>query len=185
MELLLKILTAKEAEGFDMPGGFFEKVFPNIWAFLAQFIAFIILVLVGWKVLYKPVHEFIEKRKEYIKNNLEEAASKNEEASKYLEESKASIAKANKEAIGIIQEAKVESEKQRQVALEEQALELASKRAKAQEDIEHEHEKMLKELHDEVVDLAFEATKSILDREVDKEDNKKLVDSFVDELMEK
>lgn len=183
----MKLLNNLLAGGPGLPSGeeFFNKVFPNLWAFIVQFIAFIILCVVVYFVAYKPVKKFINKRKEYIANNLSEAASKNEEAAKNLAESKSSLQQTRKEAVKIINDAKQEAEHQRDVILEETKKDIAMKHAKASEDIKIEQEKALKELHDDVVDLAFEATKSILGREVNDKDNKNLVDSFVDDLMEK
>ena len=47
---------------------------------------------------------------------------------------------------------------------------------------EKEKDKARKELYDEVVNLALDASKELLNREVDSEDNKKLVASFIDNL---
>ena len=56
---------------------------------------------------------------------------------------------------------------------------------RAQEDIKREQEKAIKEVHDEVVDLAYETTKTILNREVSSKDDKKMIDDFVNDLIEK
>jgi len=183
----LYLLLLYNAEGVTLPTGedFISKVFPNIWAFLVQLIAFIIMVIVVIKLAYKPVHKFIEQRREYVERNIREAEEKNAEANKYLEESKQSIQASQKQAIEIIQSANKEAMKQKEIALEETQKEITAKHSKAQEDLKIEQDKALKELHDDVVDIALEATKTILNREVSKEDDKKLVDDFVKDLMNK
>ena len=90
-----------------------------------------------------------------------------------------SYAKTSKEQIS---DAKKEAESQRQEALEEVKKELALKRQEALKDLEKEKDKARKELYDEVVNLALDASKELLNREVDSEDNKKLVASFIDNL---
>ena len=43
----------------------------------------------------------------------------------------------------------------------------------------------MQEAYDEVVDLALEASKTILSREVSSNDNRKLLDEFINDLSEK
>ena len=183
---LLSIILLLESEGLEIPTSedFVKKFIPNFWAFLVQFIAFIFMVLIVIKFAYKPIAKFIKARKEYVESNLEEARSKNEEASKNLEETKANLQSSQKEAIQIIQDAKKEASKEREQILEDTKREIAIKHAKAQEDIKIEQEKAIKEMHDDVVDIALEATKNILGREVSDKDDKALLDSFVNDLIE-
>ena len=49
-------------------------------------------------------------------------------------------------------------------------------------EISLEKEKAMKELKDQIVDVAFEASSKILEREVNSLDNKKIVDNFVEDL---
>lgn len=172
--------------GLNMPSteDFLSKVIPNLWAFLVQLFAFIIMVLIAIKFGYKPVKKFLDSRKAYIANNLEEAKSKNEEANRNLEETKAKLQGSEKEAIQIIQEAKKAAEAEREQILEETKKDIATKHQKAQEDIRIEQEKVMKEMHDDVVDIAIEATKNILNREVSSGDDKALLDNFVSDLID-
>lgn len=62
---------------------------------------------------------------------------------------------------------------------------IARKKEQAREEIEREEQKAIRRVHDEVVSLAYETSKSILQREVSDEDDKKMVDDFVHDLMEK
>ena len=173
--------------GITLPSGedFINKVFPNIWAFLVQFIAFIITAIVVTKFAYNPVKKFLQARREYVATHLKEAEEKNLEASKNQEKALAELQQSKKDAVNIIQKAKKEAEKEREVILEDTKKEIALKRLQAQEDIKKEQEKAIKEVRDEVVELAYEATKNILDREVSSKDDKKLVDDFVKDLIEK
>lgn len=184
MELLKLVVFSN---GLELPSGedFVNKIFPNIWAFLVQLIAFIIMSIIVIKFAYKPVHNFIEKRKEYVNNNLLEAKEKNQQAELNIQQAKSNLADVQNKAISIIEDAKKEANKQKEEMLEEARIEIANKKMQAQEDIKKEQEKAIKEIHDDVVTLAFEATKSLLNREVNEEDNKKMVDDFVDGLIEK
>ena len=175
------------SEGIDVPKAedFINKVIPNFWAFIVQLFAFIIMILIVIKFAYKPVSNFLAKRKEYVNNNLKEAEEKNLEASRNLEETRNNLQGSQKEAIQIIQDARKQAEKERVEILEETNKDVANKRAKALEDIEVAKNKALKDMHDEVVDIAIEATKNILNREVDVNDDKAMLDNFVSDLIDK
>ena len=182
---LLKVVYFSNGLGLPSGEDFVNKIFPNIWAFLVQFIAFIIMVIIVLKFAYKPVHKFIEERRNYVSTNLKEAKEKNDLASISVQKAKSNLAESQKQAIVIIQDAQKEANKQKEMMIEEAKMEIASKKLQAKEDIKKVQEKAIKEIHDDVVSLAFEATKSILDREVNQNDNKKMVDDFVKDLIEK
>ena len=119
------------------------------------------------------------------KEIIDEAAKKNSEADKNVEMAKSNLNKSKKEAIRLIEDAKKEAEKQSDILLDETKKELMQKRQEASEDIRKEQEKAIKQVHDDVVDLAYETSKTILKREVNTKDDQKLIDDFVSDLIEK
>lgn len=179
------LFLSDSAIGKPESSDFVEKVIPNFWAFLVQLIAFILMMVIVIKLAYKPVSNFLAKRKEYVNNNLKEAEIKNEEASRNLEETKANLQGSQKEAIQIIQDARKQAEVQRGEILEEANKDAEKAKIKAMEDIEIAKNKAMKEMHDEVIDIAMEATKNILNREVNANDDKAMLDDFVSELIDK
>lgn len=58
------------SDGLSLPTGddFVSKVFPNIWAFLVQLLAFIIMSIIVIKFAYKPVKNFLHKEENMLKN---------------------------------------------------------------------------------------------------------------------
>ena len=50
---------------------------------------------------------------------------------------------------------------------------------KARKDIENERTQMKEELSKEVIDVALLAASKVVEREVSKEDNERLIDSFI------
>ena len=63
------------SDGLSLPAGddFVSKVFPNIWAFLVQLLAFIIMSIIVIKFAYKPVKKFLAQRREYVEEHLSKA----------------------------------------------------------------------------------------------------------------
>ena len=62
-------------------------------------VVFVILVVVLWKFVLKPVNNMISKRQDEIREKIDSADHQNEEAQKYLEEQKKNVDKARVEAI--------------------------------------------------------------------------------------
>lgn len=185
MKFLLKSISLNG--GLELPDGeeFVSKVFPNIWAFLVQFLAFIVMMLIVIKFAYKPVSRFLSKRREYIADNLRQADEKNAKAEANVLDSMEQLSRAKKEAVEMIGDAEKEAQKERERLMQQAQEDIARKKEKAREEIEREEQKAIRRVHDEVVSLAYETSKSILQREVSDEDDKKMVDDFVHDLMEK
>ena len=180
------MLITTLSDGLSLPTGddFVSKVFPNIWSFLAQLLAFIIMSIIVIKFAYKPVKKFLAQRREYVEEHLSKAEEATKKAEDNVKETEKNLALSNKQALQIIEEAKTEAEKQKQEILLQAKQEANNKIIQAQQDIEKEKQKAVQEVHDDVVNLALEASKTLLTREVNSSDNQKLLNDFVDELTE-
>ncbi len=174
------------SDGLSLPTGddFVSKVFPNIWAFLVQLLAFIIMSIIVIKFAYKPVKKFLAQRREYVEEHLSKAEEATKKAEDNVKETEKNLALSNRKALQIIEDAKKEAEKQKQEILLQAKVEANNKMIQAQQDIEKEKQKAVQEVHDDVVNLALEASKTLLTREVNSLDNQKLLNDFVDELTE-
>ena len=174
------------SDGLSLPTGddFVSKVFPNIWAFLVQLLAFIIMSIIVIKFAYKPVKKFLAQRREYVEEHLSKAEEATKKAEDNVKETEKNLALSNKKALQIIEDAKKEAKKQKQEILLQAKVEANNKMIQAQQDIEKEKQKAVQEVHDDVVNLALEASKTLLTREVNSLDNQKLLNDFVDELTE-
>lgn len=57
----------------------------NIWTFLFQIINFVVLLFILKRLLYKPVRQILEKRREFIRETVENAEKTKEEAQELKE----------------------------------------------------------------------------------------------------
>ena len=152
----------------ELIGDVSQKIFPNIGSLVVQLVATIVLVFFVVKFFWKPIKKNIDTRREYIKNNIDEAGKLNEEAKVNLENSTKQIKDANVEAILVRQN------------ILDQANEEASRKIKlAEEQIIKEREEAKQEIHDEIISVAMMAASKIVEREISKEDNEKLVEDFL------
>ncbi len=181
---VLFLLTSCNTEelGNSLSDSIEAKLIPNIWAFLVQLFAFIILIIVVTKFAYKPVRKYLDKRSELLTNERKEAEELNLKAKENLYESEKKLADIRKDASKIIEDAKEKGKVEKEKLLKEATLEANKVKENAYKAIEEEKAKAAKDIKENIVDVAFSMSSKILEREVNEEDNKKIVDSFVDKL---
>ncbi|WP_069132438.1 F0F1 ATP synthase subunit B [Rhodohalobacter halophilus] len=152
-----------------------------IWVLIST-VVFLVLMQ---KFLVPPIMKALDERENRIKDSLESA----EKAIAKAEQ----ISKDNDKAL---KEAEIAAQKIRKEALEDAEVLRSEKIEKARNDadkilsdakaaIEQEKQRAMAELRKEVSDLAIEAASRIIDAELDKTRNKKLVDSFISDLNNK
>lgn len=149
-----------------------------IWVLISM----VIFLVLMQKFLVPPIMKALDERENRIKDSLESA----EKALAKAEQ----ISKDNDKAL---KEAEIEAQKIRREALEDADVLRSEKIEKAKQDaakiledarssIELEKQRAMTELRKEVSDLAIEAASMIIDAELDKKKNKKLVDTFISDL---
>lgn len=161
-----------------------EGLLPNLWITLTQIVLFVATAAAVIFLAYKPLKKKLEKRKDYIEGNIRDSERKKADATKALDEAKEAVDAAQKKAGDIIREAQKTAELK--AADEQKALSASIEKQKIQahKDIEAERARMLASAHNQILETALSASKEILGREVDSEDNRKLVDQFIDDLAE-
>lgn len=160
-----------------------QEMLPNLYFTAMQLGLFIITALVVIFLAYKPFKKKLQQRADYIEKNIKESESKNKEAKENLKKSEQFILDSKKEAAGIVQNAHKSAEEYAQESQAQLSKSIEQQRKQAHKDIEAERNKMLKESKEEIIDAALSTSKEILKREVNKEDNDKFVEDFVEELL--
>jgi F-type H+-transporting ATPase subunit b len=145
-------------------------------------VVFVILVVVLWKFVLKPVNNMISKRQEEIREKIDDADKKSLEASKYLEEQKKSIDKSRIEAKKIIDEGKEAARKIKE-KIESQASEKSKLMVEdALTEIRSEKDRSINEVKDEMVDIALSASQKMISKSLSEEDHKKLIEESLKDL---
>jgi F-type H+-transporting ATPase subunit b len=151
-------------------------------ALLWQLIAFILLVLLLGKLLYKPVLKMLDDRAARIREGMEDARKSREMAEKAQEDFEKRIAEARKEGQEIITQATQMSEKLRQEIL-------AQARAEAQQLIQKEHERLtqereqtMAELQTQVADLSILVAQKVIGVSLDETTHRKLIKDVLSEV---
>ena len=161
-----------------------EKLFPDIWDFVAVFLAFIVLLIAVFFFAYKPVKKVLKQRGDYVEGKIKTAEEREEKSQQLLNEANEEVKAKKVEAMGIVEKAKEDAQKERAAILEKAKQEKEEEIKRTKEEIAQEIEASKDEIHREIVSVAIDASSKVLEREVNKKDNEKLIDSFIDDLKE-
>lgn len=166
------------------PEDFLNKIFGNFWSLLINLLALIVLFLVLYFVAYKPIRKYVEKRRDYINHNIHDA-----ETAKRFYESKANegdkiIAAAREEAQAIVSKAQSDAEKQASQIVSAANREAKERQQRADEAIRQQEVKAQKAMQDAIVQVALDASKELLGREVNSKDNEQMVAAFAAQVQE-
>lgn len=182
-------LTSCNQEAVDKLGENFQaaanNLLPNLWITLTQLIVFIVTACVVIFLAYKPLKKKLSKRADTIQKNLKDSEDAKAQAKADAEKAKAAILDAQKKAGDIVTLAQKTADDKAASAQQALQASIEQQKEQAHKDIEAERQRMLKEAHDEIVDTALSASKEILGREINVEDNKKLVDAFINQMSQK
>lgn len=159
-----------------------KNLIPNLGSFLVQFCAFVVLLLVVIFFAYKPVKKMLKKRQDYIEQEISDAEKSKAEAKINLEQSEQAVTASKKTASQIIEDANIQAKKQQEEILAEARKEVELMKTNAQKDIERSRQEALDDIHKEMVEVALLTSEEILKREVNKKDNARLAEDFIDKL---
>ena len=179
------IVASLALSGCDVQlGDIKEKLFPPIWDFVAVFLAFIVLLIAVFFFAYKPVKKLLKQRGDYVEGKIKTAEEREEKSQQLLNEANEEVKAKKIEAMGIVEKAKEDAQKERAAILEKAKQEKEEEIKRTKEEIAQEIEASKDEIHREIVSVAIDASSKVLKREVNKKDNEKLIDSFIDDLKE-
>ena len=159
-----------------------ENLIPNWVSFACQLGALIVMILVIFFVAYKPVKKMLQKRADYIEQNVRDAEEAKALALRNSTESEERIIASKKEAAEIIANAKLTAENNRKESIEATQLEINKMKELAEEDIARSKEEAKEEIRQEMVSVALEASKEVLKREVNEKDNARIVQDFIKDM---
>lgn len=157
-------------------------VVPDLWNLLAQWGATLILFLVIRHFVYQPVNEFLTKRQDAIRSDLDEAEDKRLEAERLKREYEQKIGEAKDEGARIIDQSRERGRQLEASAKEEAKREAQALIDKAHADIEQEKKKAHQEVKGETADLAVLIAEQLLKEKIDVANQDKLVDGLIEDL---
>jgi F-type H+-transporting ATPase subunit b len=177
MHSALLVLAAAEGEG-GLSGPFAVEPGLMIWTWLV----FIVLFLALRKWAWPPIVRLTEEREQKIAAQLADAERLNAEAAAALEEHRKLLASAKEEAHALLNEAKGFAEQERQHLLVKAQEEHDRLLERARREIDTERERAVGELRREAVELSLAAAAKLIERRLDTDTDRRLVEDYLTSL---
>ena len=165
-------------------GQFEAFVGVNFWTALFILLNTLIIFFVAKKFLFGPVTKIIEKRQQEIDDMYTQADTARETAVKLQSEYEDKLSQAAATSERLVKEATVRAQGREEEIIRQANERAEAIRAKASADIAQEKKKALNDAKDEISVIALAIAGKVVGRELNADDQSKLVDSFIEELGE-
>jgi F-type H+-transporting ATPase subunit b len=142
-------------------------------------ITFVILFAILGKLVFPKIVAEVEKREKALEEAIQGAKRDREEAARALAEQQKQIEGARFEAQKIIVEGRQAGEKVRATMIEETHQQQQAMLERARREIEMEKEKAIAELRREAIELAIAGASKVIEKNLDDESNREIVESFL------
>ena len=159
-----------------------DDLLPNLWVFLSHIFATVVLLLVSIYLVWKPTKTSLEKRHEYIQNEIAQAEEIKKNALKQLADAEQTKIDAFNDAKKIIETANDQAYQQKE-EIERQALNNSEKiKTQAKYDVEKIKAEAKQDMNKKIIDIAFAASSALLKSRVSKKDSEAFVSDFINKL---
>lgn len=146
-----------------------------VWTLLI----FVILFFILTKFAFGPLTAAVAAREKALEDAITAANRDRDEAARLLEEQRRQIEAARNDAQRIIAEGRSTGEKMRADMLEQTRVQQNELLDRARREIEAEKVRAIAELRREAVDLAIAGAGKVIERNLDDDSNRRLVESFL------
>src|SRR5215203_1043467 len=145
-------------------------------------VIFLILAFVLSRYAFKPITAAVEAREKALEDAIAGAKADREAAAQMLAEHRAQLEGARGEAQKLIVEARAVGEKVRSDMIEETRVQQQDMLERARREIESEKTKAIAELRKEAVDLAIAGASKVIEKNLDDDSNRRIVESFLSSI---
>ena len=161
---------------------FLDVISVNIWAIIASLANLLILTLIIKKFLFKPVKKMVAARRAAIDDDYAQAKAAREEAEETRRSYEEAMAAAKMTGDQIIADANRTAEFRSSEIIAEARERASDIRRQAEADAVLERKKAEDEMKHEIANVSAQLTGKLLQREINEEDHRNLIDSFLNDL---
>ncbi len=159
-----------------------EIISVNLWSILISLINLVLLFLIFKFFLYKPVKKVMAQRQQMLDDQYNAAANAKKEAEEDRALWKEKLDSAHSEADSILKSAVSNADIRSEAIVDE-----AKKKAdviirQAEIEAELERKKVEAEIKTEIIDVSTVLASKMLDREINSDDHRNLIDSFIESI---
>lgn len=154
----------------------------NIWQILISLANLVILYLLFKKFLFKPVKDILAKREAEIQSEYSKAEKATEEANELKASWDEKMKTADDKADEIIKSAVEKADRRSELMLYETREKAESIIRKAKAEAERDKRDAQETIKQEIVGVSAAISEKIIGREINMDDHKNLIDSFIDNM---
>ncbi|GLB47080.1 ATP synthase subunit b [Philodulcilactobacillus myokoensis] len=145
-------------------------------------VLFIILMWLVKLVAWKPLNEMLKKRSDKITNDMDSAEKLHKEADDLASQRRDALSRSHADATKIVNDAKSAGQQQRTDIINAANEDSKNLKASAKKDIAQERQDALSNAKNDVADLSIEIASKIIQKELKADDQKKLINSYIEGL---
>ena len=145
-------------------------------------VSFTVLAILLWRFAWPGLKSGLEARSDRIRESIEAAERAKSEAESTLSEYQRQLADARNESARIIEEARQTADQLRRDLQQRAEAEIAEARQRANEEIQAAKDRATSEVRAQVAELAVAAAERVVERNLDRDTNRALVESFIDQV---
>jgi F-type H+-transporting ATPase subunit b len=154
----------------------------NLGYLISQIINFLLLLVILRVFLYKPIVNMLDKRRETIRTQLEEADTARSEAEAAKQEYEKQLEEAKEERRSMLAEAREQADKMREEILEKARGDAQALVAKNEEEMEALRRQTIVGAQSEIVELAMAAAGKVVGESLDEKAQRRLIQEFISEV---
>jgi len=155
---------------------------PDPGLFIWTILTFLILVTLLAKFAWRPLLQALDSRQELIRKSLDEAQQARMELERLHHESAQILRQARVDAEGVIAQTRSDAAKLREELRQKAKAEADGIVRNAERQIQLETQRALQQLRHEAVDLSVMIASKILQRNLTKEDNERLIEEALKQV---
>jgi len=155
---------------------------PDPGLYIWTIVTFLVLVALLAKFAWRPLLEALERREEAIRKSLDDAQQAKVELERLHVESQKILAQARTEAEAIITRTRTDASRFREELKQKAQTEAAGIVKNAERQIEQETARALQQIRHEAIDISVAIASKLLQRNVSKEDNARLIEDTFKQL---
>ena len=154
----------------------------NLGYLISQIVNFVLLLIILRIFLYKPIVNMLDRRREKIQTDLQEAEQARTQAEVAKQEYEKQLEEAREERRSILAQATEQAEKMREDIVARARAEAQEIVAKTQDEMELERRQALLNAQDQIVDLAVAAAGKVIGKSLDEQAHRRLIQEFITEV---
>lgn len=155
-----------------------------LYGVILQLTATGILCFILSKILYKPVTNFLEKRKNRIANNINEANKKLSQADELKFEYEIKLKEIEKEKASILENARTSAKENEAKIIADAKKEADAIKNRGLLDIKREEEKAKEDIKIQIIEISSLLASKFISKNIDENEQNQLIDKVIADLEE-